>query len=104
MSNTQNRFVVEHVQVIDGEMLHADEIARLCCVTTQWVHTRIEQEILHAVMRDGTYYFSTQMLFRAKQVANIEHQYDADPQLAALVADLIDEVRALREQIPPQSF
>lgn len=99
MSNTQNRFVVEQVQVIDGEMLHADDIARLCCVTTQWVHARIEQEILHAVMRDGTYYFSSQMLFRAKQVASIEHQYDADPQLAALVADLIDEVRALREKI-----
>lgn len=99
MSNTQNRFVVEQVQVIDGEMLHADDIARLCCVTTQWVHARIEQEILHAVMRDGSYYFSSQMLFRAKQVASIEHQYDADPQLAALVADLIDEVRALREKI-----
>ena len=99
MSNTQNRFVVEQVQVIDGEMLHADDIARLCCVTTQWVHARIEQEILHAVMRDGKYYFSSQMLFRAKQVASIEHQYDADPQLAALVADLIDEVRALREKI-----
>ena len=99
MSNTQNRFVVEQVQVIDGEMLHADDIARLCCVTTQWVHARIEQEILHAVMRDGTYYFCSQMLFRAKQVASIEHQYDADPQLAALVADLIDEVRALREKI-----
>lgn len=99
MSNSQNRFLVEQVQVIDGEMLHADDLARLCCVTPQWVHARIEQEILHAVMRDGTYYFSSHMLFRAKQVASIEHQYDADPQLAALVADLIDEVRALREKI-----
>jgi chaperone modulatory protein CbpM len=104
MSLTQNNLVVEHVQVIDGEMLHADDIARICCVTTHWVHTRIEQEILHAVMRDGTYYFSSQMLFRAKQVASIEHQYDADPQLAALVADLIDEVRTLRSLTPRQSL
>jgi chaperone modulatory protein CbpM len=104
MSSFQTNLVVEHLQVIDGEMLHADDIARICCVTTHWVHTRIEQEILHAVMRDGTYYFSSQMLYRAKQVANIEHQYDADPQLAALVADLVEEVRALREQRPNQSL
>jgi chaperone modulatory protein CbpM len=103
MSSFQTNLVVDHVQVIDGEMLHTDDIARMCCVTTQWVHTRIEQDILHAVMRDGTYYFSSQMLFRAKQVASIEHQYDADPQLAALVADLIDEVRALRSQVTQAS-
>jgi len=101
MSIIQQQIVVEHIQVIDGEMLQTEEVARLCCVTTQWVHTRVEQEILHAVMRDGTYFFSSQMLYRAKQVANIEHQYDADPQLAALVADLVEEVRTLRAQVKP---
>jgi len=101
MSIIQQQIVVEHIQVIDGEMLQTEEVARLCCVTTHWVHTRVEQEILHAVMRDGTYFFSSQMLYRAKQVANIEHQYDADPQLAALVADLVEEVRTLRAQVKP---
>jgi hypothetical protein len=60
MSIIQQQIVVEHIQVIDG-----------------------------------------QMLYRAKQVANIEHQYDADPQLAALVADLVEEVRTLRAQVKP---
>lgn len=99
MTSISNTVTVNHVDLIDGEMLHIEEIARMCCVSNEWVYTRIEQEILHAVNRDGRYYCTSAMLFRAKQVANIEHQYDADPQLAALVVDLVEEVQALRNQI-----
>ena len=32
-------------------------------------------------------------------IADLEHCFDADPQLAALTADLLEEVHALRRQL-----
>jgi chaperone modulatory protein CbpM len=86
-------------QLLEGEVLRVEEMARLCCVTTDWLHERIEQEVIHAVHREGTYYLSSATVIRVQQVAKIEQTYDADPQLAALVADLVEEVQQLRRQI-----
>ena len=55
--------------------------------------------MVHAVYRDGTYYLSSATVIRVQQVAKIEQTYDADPQLAALVADLVEEVQHLRQQL-----
>jgi len=38
-------------------------------------------------------------VYRVQQVAKIEQTYEADPQLAALVADLMHEVQQLRRQL-----
>jgi chaperone modulatory protein CbpM len=38
-------------------------------------------------------------VLRIEQLARIEQTYDADPQLAALVADLVEEVRDLRRRL-----
>jgi chaperone modulatory protein CbpM len=86
-------------QLLEGEVLRVEEMARLCCVTTEWLQARIEQEVVHAVHRDGAYYLSSATVIRVQQVAKIEQTYDADPQLAALVADLVEEVQHLRRQI-----
>jgi chaperone modulatory protein CbpM len=86
-------------QLLEGEVLRVEEMARLCCVSTEWLQARIEQEVVHAVHRDGTYYLSSATVIRVQQVAKIEQTYDADPQLAALVADLVEEVQHLRQQL-----
>ncbi len=43
--------------------------------------------------------FSSQTLVRARRIAHLEHSFDADPQLAALTADLIEEVQMLRRKL-----
>ena len=43
--------------------------------------------------------FSSQTLVRARRIAQLEHSFDADPQLAALTTDLIEEVHQLRRQL-----
>lgn len=86
-------------QVLEAEALPVEEIARLCCVSIEWLHSRIEQEVIYAVWRDGRYYLSSAMVYRVVQVAKIEQTYEADPQLAALVADLVEEVQHLRRQL-----
>jgi chaperone modulatory protein CbpM len=87
------------VEIIEDAVLRLEDVARLCCVSTEWVLARIEGEALHAQWRDGGWCFTSQELWRARQIAAVEAQFDADPQLAALVADLLQEVRALRSRL-----
>ena len=47
-------------------------MARLCCVTTEWLQARIEKEVVYAVHREGTYYLSSATVIRVQQVAKIE--------------------------------
>lgn len=90
---------IEQVEVFEGEVLRIDDIAQLCFVSPEWVLTRVHSEILPAQWRDGVCYLSSAALWRARQLASIEGQYEADPQLAALVVDLMDELQALRSRL-----
>lgn len=38
-------------------------------------------------------------MLRARRLARLEATFDADPELAALTADLIEEVTALRQRL-----
>lgn len=87
------------IELIEGDMLCIEDLARLCCVSTDWVEARLLDELLTAERRDGVYYFSSETLWRARQMAWVEQQFDADPALAALVADLTEEVRQLRSRL-----
>jgi chaperone modulatory protein CbpM len=86
-------------ELLEGEVLHVEEMARLCGVSGQWLHARIQEEVIHAVQREGRYFLSCTSVWRIQQVFKIERTYDADPQLAGLVADLVQEVRHLRKQL-----
>jgi chaperone modulatory protein CbpM len=43
--------------------------------------------------------FSGATVVRARRIAHLELTFDADPHLAALTADLIEEVTNLRQQL-----
>ena len=90
---------VEQAELIEGEVLSVEEVARLCRVSPQWVLARVHAEVLGAQWRQGACYLSSAALWRAREIAALEARYDADPQLAALVADLVEEVRALRSRL-----
>lgn len=93
------RPIIEHVEIIEGEMLSADDIARHCDKSHDWVMYRVQQEILTAQWRDGMCFFSSATLWRARRIAELESNFDADPQLAALVADLAEEIQALKARL-----
>ncbi len=97
MSTSQSK---TDVVIVEGELFTVDDAARLCCVSAEWVLSRIEAQVIEATTADGgRVRLSSQTVWRARRIADIERQFDADPHLAALVADLIDEVRGLREQM-----
>ncbi len=77
----------------------AEDVARVCRLSLDWITTRIEDDVLPARSRGGRYYLTCATVWRVQQIERIERQFDADPQLAALVTDLMEEVRALRQRL-----
>ncbi len=99
MNWTPMTAVCDTVELIDGDALSVEQLARLCGVSPQWVLARVRDELLSATWQAGAWSFSAAAVWRARQMAAIERQFDADPALAALVADLSEEVQRLRAEL-----
>jgi chaperone modulatory protein CbpM len=96
-----------HVPVQLGELLdeHAltrEELARACRRHPDWVSARVEAGVIEvATPAAGSreWHFTGTTLVRARRIAQLEATFDADPYLAALTADLIEEVAQLRRRL-----
>lgn len=98
------RFVtvsLEEVELLgEAPALGVEEFARCACVTTQWVHEHVEAGVLGAQRgQGGAWRLSGTSVARARRLLHLERAYDADPQLAALTVDLVEEVVRLRRQL-----
>ena len=84
--------------------LTLNALARACCMDAAWVAARLRDGVLQPAADGGATdpaggRFSGATVVRARRIAHLEVTFDADPQLAALTADLIEEVAALRQQL-----
>ena len=93
--------------VLEAQALSLEEVARACRMDSHWVIERVSTGILQCdagcdaqnLSAHTSWRFSTHTVIRARRIADLERIFDADPQLAALAADLMGEVRQLRKQI-----
>jgi chaperone modulatory protein CbpM len=86
--------------LLDEVALSLDELAQACAVETQWVVERVEAGILgDGSMHVSSCRFTSHDLTRARRLRQMERDFDAVPELAALVADLLEEVERLKERI-----
>jgi len=84
----------------DDAILSIDDLCRAAAVAPQWVVERVEAGLLLAL--DGepeVWRFDTVTLSRVRCMARLERDFDAVPELAALVADLQDEIARLRARL-----
>jgi chaperone modulatory protein CbpM len=79
--------------------LSLDELARACCMEPGWVTERLQDGLLQGQRSAGRWQFSATAVVRARRLAHLESAFDADPQLAGLTADLIEEVKSLRQRL-----
>ncbi len=86
-------------QVMDEHAFTAEDIARACGTGVTWVQERVQAGVLRVDPASGDWRFDSTTLVRARRIARLESSFDADPQLAALTADLIEEVTALRRRL-----
>jgi chaperone modulatory protein CbpM len=93
--------------VLDVQALTLEQLAHACRMQPQWVVERVTTGVLQYDNVDDdtpeeappTWRFSTHTVLRARRIAELERIFDADPQLAAMTADLLEEVRQLRRRL-----
>ena len=96
------------LEILDDDALDAVTLARACHRSVEWVQARVVDGVL--TPSTGTRHtaavtswrFASPAIVRARRVAQLEHMYEADPQLAAMTVDLMEEVLELRRKL--QSF
>ncbi len=86
--------------LLDDSWLSLEQVAVACTVEPAWLVYRIEEGFFpEAQSVAGVWRFSGGCLIRARRILQIERDFDAVPELAALVADMLDEMDALRAQL-----
>ena len=87
--------------LLDGPSLSLDELCRASRVTPQWVIERVEAGLLarSTVAGEESWRFDTIALQRVRCMVRLEREFDAVPELAALVADLQAEIERLRRRL-----
>jgi chaperone modulatory protein CbpM len=87
--------------LLDDLWLDLDELCRAAGVSAPWVQERVAEGFV-AVRTYGAgnaWRFDAAALRRVRRMAQVERDFDAAPELAALVADLQDELAQLRARL-----
>ena len=84
--------------VLDQTQLDLDELAHACTIQPQWIIEHVTAGLLFnepPVDLDGLR-FNSSALIRARRLLAVERDFDANPELAALVVDLIEQLEQLK--------
>jgi chaperone modulatory protein CbpM len=83
---------------LEDAALSLEEMARACDVEPDWVVSHVQAGVLGNPedVQVTTWRFRSGDLARAMRLVSLERDFDANEQLAAMVIDLMDEVRRLR--------
>jgi chaperone modulatory protein CbpM len=73
----------------EEESLTLEELTVVCAVSAEWVRERVAEGLLPER-------FDTLAVRRVRRMRALERDFDAAPELAALVADLLEELDAVR--------
>jgi chaperone modulatory protein CbpM len=86
--------------LLEETWLTLEQVAAACAVEPEWLAHHLEWELFpHVASVAGTWRFSSAHLTRARRMWQLERDFEAVPELAALVADLLEEVDELRAQL-----
>lgn len=92
-------------EVLEGQLLEEawltlEQVAAACPVEPEWLVRRIEEGFFPQVAGvAGAWRFAGATLLRARRMRRLERDFDAVPEMAALVADLLEERDALRARL-----
>ena len=83
--------------LMEESWLTLEQMAAACRVEPEWLADRLEEGLFPgAESVAGIWRFSGTCLLRARRMHDLERNFDAVPELAALVADLLEEMDTLR--------
>ncbi len=86
--------------LLEDACLTLDELSRACSVPPDWVIEHVREGLLSVPGESpAAWRFSSRDLWRARQMLRFERDFEAAPELAALVADLFEELDDLRARL-----
>lgn len=86
--------------VMEERYLSLEQLSNFCQVEPDWIIRHIDDGLLPATKQeDGDWRFSHYEMIRARRILSIERNFEAVPELAALVADMQEELDNLRRQL-----
>ena len=84
----------------DDACLTLEELCVACAVEPLWVIHHVEEGLLPALSGPvDNWRFSSACLTRTRRMRALERDFDAVPELAALMVDLLEEVETLRARV-----
>lgn len=88
-----------------GGRVTLEDLCRVSAVEPQWVVEHLQAGLISAEPAGpDSWHFDAMVVERVRCMARLERDFDAVPELAALVADLQDEIARLRAQLRRSSF
>lgn len=91
-----------HIAILlDEARLTLDELAASCMVSREWIIEHVHGGVLLAEhgADPSDWLFSSRDVLRVRRLRGLEHDFDANPELAGFVADLFDELERLRVRL-----
>ncbi|MQA20166.1 chaperone modulator CbpM [Rugamonas rivuli] len=90
--------------LVDDAALTVEELAQACAVEPDWVVQRVRTGILLDSAEPDcadivAWRFTSADLVRARRLCQVERDFDANDDVAALVVDLSEEIRRLRRKL-----
>lgn len=86
--------------LLEESWLTLEQVAAACRVEPDWLARHIREGLFpHVESVAGTWRFTGMSLTRARRMREIERDFDAVPELAALMADLLEEMDRLRARL-----
>jgi chaperone modulatory protein CbpM len=86
--------------LLEDTWLTLEQVSAACDVEEQWLLLHLEEGLMtHAESAAGVWRLSDAALVRARRMRQLERDFDAVPELAALMADMLEELDELRAQL-----
>ena len=82
------------------DFLTLEQLCSVCALERDWLVVRVREGLIPAEGgAEPEWRFTTTTLSRVRRMREIERTYEAAPELAALVADMLEELDALRARL-----
>jgi len=87
--------------LLDDALIGLEELASNCNVTHEWIIEHVRTGVLldNADPDPSRWSFTSHDLLRARHLCTVERQFDANPELAGLFVDLVEELQRLRARL-----
>ncbi len=89
--------------LLEDARFNLEELAKSCQVSREWVIERVQWGLLlseeSSAAEPASWLFDSRSFMRVKRIIAIERDFDCNPELAGLVADMIEEIELLRARL-----